>query len=739
MCSHLLVPASSQADANGAAQNGAPVPAAPAGGARGGGGGNAARDASDDDGGSASDDGEEYQEIEAPAAPKGRKKDAPAAKGTKEGKKSGAAAEAAPLPADAAGLSDADYLKSRVRANFSDSDDDDDDVAAEAEEAAESESDSDDDDEDVDAAAEDDDADAEAGAADGDARHRGLDADGSALLSSTGRLFLRNLPYTATEEELREAFAPYGDVAAVHVLVDKGSGRSKGLAYVQYTVPAEAQAALAALDGSFFQGRLLHLLPAAPAPNAAVEPGKDADSDKATAFKAEKEARLRAGAGDARAWSTLYMRPDTVAAALAARYGVDRADVMEPGASGAAAVRLALGEAQLVADTKRELASAGVDIAALEAAARGGGGSAAAGLGGASAVRRSGTVLLLKNLPFEADADELRALAARFGGVARLLLPASRALCVVEFLEAADARRAFGGLAFKRYRHVPIYVEWAPADLLPPPDAAAKPAAEAARRAAAKPAPVSAADAAGAGAAGDDGDGDGGGCTLFVKNLAFSTDDAALRKHFEAQAALRGKVRAARVTRKPGRTPGSTLSAGFGFVELATSAAAAAALAALDGSALDGHCIKLQLSRAAGVRAPTKDDGDAAGGAGGAAEQPAGASGTKLVVRNVAFEATREDLRALFRPFGSVASLRLPRKFDGQHRGFAFVELATRAEARAAFEAVGGTHLYGRHLVTEWAAPDEGVDALRKRTADRFAAAEGDAGAKRAKKMKPRV
>jgi len=101
-------------------------------------------------------------------------------------------------------------------------------------------------------------------------------------------------------------------------------------------------------------------------------------------------------------------------------------------------------------------------------------------------------------------------------------------------------------------------------------------------------------------------------------------------------------------------------------------------------------------------------------------------------VRNVAFEATKADLRALFAPFGLLRSLRLPRKFDGQHRGFAFVELGTAAEARAALEAVGGTHLYGRHLVTEWAAPEEGVEALRERTAQRFAADEG--GPKKRKK-----
>ncbi len=486
---------------------------------------------------------------------------------------------------------------------------------------------------------------------------------------------------------------------------------------------------MAALDGSIFQGRLLHLLPAA-RPASVVELGggaSDAGGLNPTAFKASKEAALKASAHDARQWATLYMRPDTVAAALAARYAVSKSDVMEPG-SASAAVRLALGEAQIMADTKAELEAAGVSIAALEAAAA----SRAAVAGGAAGIARSSTVILIKNLPFTADADELRALCSRFGGVARLLLPASRALCLVEYLEPSEARAAFAGLAYKRYQHVPLYVEWAAADLLPPPAAGAAGAATARARsaAAAKAAPVSAAEAAGASGAAGEGD-DGGGaageaCTLYVKNLAFATDDAALRRHFEAAPVLRGHVRAARVARKPGKTPGSTLSAGYGFVEMDCAASAAKAMAALHGSALDGHVLALAVSRVGSAAGDVSEQRKSKGSNASAAkanEQPAG--GTKLIVRNVAFEATKSDLRSLFGPFGQVKSLRLPRKFDGQHRGFAFVEMTTKAEARAAFEAVGGTHLYGRHLVTEWALEDEGVEALRARTAQQYAAAEG--------------
>lgn len=67
-----------------------------------------------------------------------------------------------------------------------------------------------------------------------------------------------------------------------------------------------------------------------------------------------------------------------------------------------------------------------------------------------------------------------------------------------------------------------------------------------------------------------------------------------------------------------------------------------------------------------------------------------------------------------------MKSCRLPRKFDGTPRGFAFVEFTTKQEARNAVEGLAGAHLYGRRLVLEWAEAEEGVDELRAKTAARF-------------------
>jgi multiple RNA-binding domain-containing protein 1 len=74
------------------------------------------------------------------------------------------------------------------------------------------------------------------------------------------------------------------------------------------------------------------------------------------------------------------------------------------------------------------------------------------------------------------------------------------------------------------------------------------------------------------------------------------------------------------------------------------------------------------------------------------------------MVRNVAFEATKDDIQNLFRNFADLKSVRMPKKNDGNHRGFAFVDFVSIEEAKKAYKTLQNTHLYGRKLNFEWAA-----------------------------------
>jgi RNA recognition motif-containing protein len=63
------------------------------------------------------------------------------------------------------------------------------------------------------------------------------------------RLYVGNLPYTTTEEELRTLFTQAGQVASVAIITDRDTGRSKGFGFVEMATSADAQKALSMFNG----------------------------------------------------------------------------------------------------------------------------------------------------------------------------------------------------------------------------------------------------------------------------------------------------------------------------------------------------------------------------------------------------------------------------------------------------------------------------------------------------------
>ena len=70
-------------------------------------------------------------------------------------------------------------------------------------------------------------------------------------------IFIGNLAFTTTEDDLRQLFATYGHVARVQILQDRATGRSRGFGFVEMPDASEAQAALASLQGTTLGGRAL--------------------------------------------------------------------------------------------------------------------------------------------------------------------------------------------------------------------------------------------------------------------------------------------------------------------------------------------------------------------------------------------------------------------------------------------------------------------------------------------------
>jgi RNA recognition motif-containing protein len=71
------------------------------------------------------------------------------------------------------------------------------------------------------------------------------------------RIFVGNLPFSATEDQLRQLFAPHGEVSSVSIVKDKFTDRSRGFAFVEMATAESANAAITALAGHSMDNRQL--------------------------------------------------------------------------------------------------------------------------------------------------------------------------------------------------------------------------------------------------------------------------------------------------------------------------------------------------------------------------------------------------------------------------------------------------------------------------------------------------
>ncbi|NXF08254.1 RBM19 protein, partial [Smithornis capensis] len=522
-------------------------------------------------------------------------------------------------------------------------------------------------------------------------------------LSESGRLFVRNLPFTSTEEDLEKIFSKYGPLSEIHFPVDRLTKRPKGFAFITYMIPEHAVKAFAELDGQVFQGRMMHLLPS----TIKKEKIEDGDAEESSSYKKHKEAKDKANSASSHNWNTLFVGTNAVADAMAQKYNASKSQVLDPESKDSVAVRVALGETELVQEIRRFLTENGVSLDSF---------SQAAG-------ERSKTVILVKNLPANTSVAELEDVFSKHGSLGRVLLPEGGITAIVEFLEPTEAKQAFTRLAYSKFHSVPLYLEWAPVGVFfsPAPNKknvvpekedeaglfilfvsgeTIKDSEEAAAQEKEEEKEEEEEE---------EEEENIPGCTLFIKNLNFATTEETLKETFSKVGALKSCT----ISKKKDKA-GTLLSMGFGFVEYKKPESAQKALRRLQGCSVDGHKLEVKLSERA-VRPAVKSFRK---------KQTVKKQKTsKILVRNIPFQATVREIRELFSTFGELKTVRLPKKMagTGSHRGFGFVDFVTKQDAKKAFNALcHSTHLYGRRLVLEWADTEETLEALRRKTADHF-------------------
>ena len=80
----------------------------------------------------------------------------------------------------------------------------------------------------------------------------------------SAKLFVGNLSFNVTENDLQDAFAAHGTVVETNLMLDRATGRSRGFAFITMSSPEEAEKAISALNGASLDGRNLTVNAAKP-------------------------------------------------------------------------------------------------------------------------------------------------------------------------------------------------------------------------------------------------------------------------------------------------------------------------------------------------------------------------------------------------------------------------------------------------------------------------------------------
>lgn len=456
----------------------------------------------------------------------------------------------------------------------------------------------------------------------------------------------------------------------VHLSLN-AAGSSKGFALVLFNEAAHAVKAFQSMDGATFQGRIIHIIPANAKRDSALD---EFEISKLPLRKQNMIRKKTEATANTFQWNSLYMNQDAVNASVATRLGVSKSELLDP-TSADAAVKQAIAETSVIQETKAFFTANGVDLDAFKSNKRG------------------DTSILVKNFPYGTTMGELRKMFEEFGPVLRVLMPPTGTIAIVQYSQPGQAKSAFGNLAYRRIKDSVLFLEKGPKDLFK------EVPADQATRVADQPAGFQKLSVNDLLSSADKADEQVETASLFVRNLNFTTTTSRLAEAFES---LDGFVAARVKTKTDPKKPGQTLSMGFGFVEFRSKEQAQAALKAMDGFVLEDHTLGVKASHKGHDAAEERRREDKA--------KKSSALRTKIIIKNLPFQATKKDIRTLLGTYGQLRSVRVPKKADYTTRGFAFADFITPREAENALNALRDTHLLGRRLVLDFAEA-EAVDA----------------------------
>ena len=314
-----------------------------------------------------------------------------------------------------------------------------------------------------------------------------------------------------------------------------------------------------------------------------------------------------------------------MASSIADRMNIDKSEILNPENGDNAAVKLALAETHIIQETKSYLESQGVLLSSFSSKAR------------------SDTTILVKNIPYGTTPEQIRDLFQPHGELGRVLVPPAGTMAVVQFVCPDEASKAFKAVAYRRLGNSIVYLEKGPLDMF-----SGEPAQTTSSMSSSQP-PVVKIPEQESTAIMDEDLSLSSGTTLYVKNLSFVTTQERFAQVFQHLPSFSF----ARLQTKPDpkNLNGPRLSMGYGFIGFKDVENAKKAFKSIQGFVLDGHSLHVKFAGRGTEEDTSSKDQDGVNSK---------SRTTKLIVKNVPFEATKKDIRDLFRHV-SFCSLFIPR------------------------------------------------------------------------------
>ena len=503
------------------------------------------------------------------------------------------------------------------------------------------------------------------------------------------RLYLRNLPFQITENDLQNTFEKFGTISDIHIPINHKTNESFGYAYITYETVESCVMALSKMDETFFMGRKLHI-------EIAEEKTKKINNNnnnnlneknnnkKLSSFKSEKILQLKQNYSNQENWNYLFLNQNAVIDSIASRLNIPKSELLNK-ENPDIAIQISAMETKIINETKEWLKNEGINLDILK---------------GKRNCTRSNTIIFVKNISNKTNKETLEKYFERFGSLIRFLISPSNTLAICEYVNKKHALNAMKHLSYKEIDGLPLYLEFAPEGIINNNNINLKENINESNE-----------------NNNESNENNNNidlkkGKILFITNLSFSTTEKQLKHFFESKDYHINKVEIVKH-----KKDNKNVSSGFGFCEFKSEEDMLKAIKNLNNNLLGGHSIKLSIAK-------TKSENKNFLGKKRKNETELNdyeynnknIDNTKLLIKNVAFEANKDELRKLFKVYGNIKNLRLPLKLDGSHRGFCFVEFISHDEAQKAFKELQNTHFYGRKLVIEWAQINKSVDELREET-----------------------